>query len=239
MYVFDVDVRTLTSLSCPIHLFLIYVFRHLSCWNVVLLTLERFLSVCLPLKARIICTRKVTCVVLVVTIIFLLLLNGHFLFFHTIIYNRWGSFCVSATAAYENFIFAIWYWIDLLCYVGLPFVIIAFCNCSILYKANQSHVDRLKFQSRDRDNKTSADLTTMTYMLVTISVAFVLLTLPFSLHFIASGQVKNPTEQQEADFTLSYAVTYLISYVNNSINFLLYCVSGTQFRREVFKMLKC
>jgi hypothetical protein len=232
--VFNFNVRTLTNPSCPIHLFATYLFRHLASWIVVLLTLERCISVCLPLRARIVCTKKVTCIVLFMVIFLLSLLNAHFLFFTQIVYGK-SMYCDSPSKDYIAFRDYIWYWLDLFTYIGLPFTIIAFCNCAILLKIIQSHADRQMLQNvGDKPEcKMARQVTSMTYMLVTVSVVFIILTLPFSSQFVILSQIKDKTQQR-----FVYTVTYLISHVNNSINFLLYCMSGTQFRRAVYKMIK-
>jgi hypothetical protein len=146
--------------------------------------------------------------------------------------------CTYISKEYEKF-WNQWYWIDLFAYSCLPFVAIAYCNCSILYKVIMGQIRRKKLQNPGgKKDGSSAQLTSMTYMLTTVSVMFILLTLPSSIFFIVDGQLVITTWKQSVQSSLLHAVTNLLGYVNNVINFLLYCVSGTQFRREVYRMFR-
>ncbi|XP_064639029.1 FMRFamide receptor-like [Lineus longissimus] len=235
---FELDLRCLMPVSCPVHTFSTYLFLHFASWLVALLTLERWISVTFPLKARVICTRKWTSVVLVILFLFLFALNSHILFFTKIkqIDNKLS--CTHSTEVYGDFWKRVWYWFDLLSYSCLPFLAIAFCNWSILYKVIRGQIKRNKLQNPGGNkNGHSRQLTSMTYMLTTVSIMFILLTLPASIFFIIQDHVEIITWQQNVELRLIYAITNLLGYVNNTINFLLYCVSGTQFRREVFRMI--
>jgi hypothetical protein len=80
----------------------------------------------------------------------------------------------------------------------------------------------------------------MTKMLLTVSIMFIILTLPNSIYFLWQGTrlVGEPSAHLSAVVQLLYASTLLLLYTNNSINFLLYCISGSQFRREVFSLFR-
>jgi hypothetical protein len=244
--VFKINLQNLTQLSCPVGMFCTYLIRHCASWNIVLLTVERWLSVSYPLKARIICTGKWTCAVLGLFFIILFSLNAHILFFYRLRSFNYGSIvlvvCYQATDAYTLFWNKVWYWIDLFSYIGGPFLIIAACNAAILYKVIKSHRTRGMLRYQDgRPDAERARLTSMTYMLTTVSVVFVFLTLPVSTYFIVRDYIsirRIPPIEERTVSALVHAVTLLVSYVNNSINFLLYCISGTQFRREIRNMFR-
>ena len=162
----------------------------------------------------------------------LCLLNLHILFFFKI--DIRGN-CYFTDIAYTEFWNKIWYWIDMLTYTGIPFVILASCNGTIIYKVIQSRTKRLKVQNPEgKLTSKSTHFTSMTYMLTTVSVTFLLLTLPPQVFFVVISYI----DESKADANLAFAVTQLIRFTNHSINFLLYCISGKQFRREVYKMFK-
>ena len=75
----------------------------------------------------------------------------------------------------------------------------------------------------------------MTNMLLSVSVVFVLLTLPTSIYllFPVTWLYEFDSPHQEAQVNLGWAVCNMLVCVNHSINFLLYCISSTLFRRQV------
>ncbi|KAL8564758.1 hypothetical protein ACOMHN_003604 [Nucella lapillus] len=72
--------------------------------------------------------------------------------------------------------------------------------------------------------------------------AFMLLTLPVCVFFLwnsyMSQQLKTSPELV-AQSHLAFAVTSLLWYTNSAINFLLYCFTGTQFRKEFLSLIRC
>ena len=90
--------------------------------------------------------------------------------------------------------------------------------------------------------------TRLTILLLFVSCSFLVLTLPaVVLNLIMSKKLKSgslipPLSQhyssisesiQSADTTLYYTLTRLLMIVNHSINFILYCVLGKRFRRDL------
>jgi hypothetical protein len=201
-----------------------------------LLTVERFISVRFPLKARTICTLKWTYVALLVMFICSFALNLQFYFILTLDNN--GRCNLTARMAWYG---DISHWIDMFVYSLVPFVVIVFCNCSILSKVIQSRIERKKLQQSERSSEaksTHAHLTSMTYMLTTVSVVFLILTLPTTIQLVVYEQLRPRTAKQYVVYALMHTTTNLLSYTNSAINFILYCVSGTQFRREVYNLFQ-
>jgi hypothetical protein len=240
---FMIDVRTLTNASCPLHVYVTYVTSYCSSWTIALLTLERVVSVVHPLKARVICTTQWTVVTISITYSFIFILCAHILRYFKI--SSLVGVCIAGKLysdysydTYRTFWISIWHWIDLLVYACIPIIIIITCNALIVYKVKRSQ--RLQSRgSRSAVEGQPSQLTSITYMLVTVSVAFVLLTLPSSVYMIYKATLgMYKTFHQFAIHDLIFATTFLISTCNNAINFLLYCVSGTQFRREVYLMFR-
>lgn len=97
--------------------------------------------------------------------------------------------------------------------------------------------------SRDRKSKSdrySAAVSSSTLMLLSVSVTFLVTTTPNVVYFLKvdswiaaadSDPDRVAGARSEARVRLLYAVTNLLLYMNNSINFLLYCLTGSRFRR--------
>jgi hypothetical protein len=230
-------VYDLTPASCAIHKFTTFFFFHFSSWNVMLVTVERWISVIYPFKAKVVCTAKTTYITLVTVSLLLFALNAHILFFEKL--NERTNVCIKATDAYLEFWDFTWRWIDFVAYTCIPFLVILVCNVSILVVVIRSYNHRKQLQNPGRggDSEKSARMTSMTYMLTTVSVTFIVLTLPVSVYYLSSSILV--TDHDYAVDWLINDITNLISYLNNGINFLLYCFSGSQFRREVYRMFRC
>ncbi|XP_064630878.1 galanin receptor type 1-like [Lineus longissimus] len=227
---------TLIAAICPIHKFTAYFFLHCASWNVMLITVERLISVIYPFKAKIICTAKNTSLVIGTVFLFLFALNTHLLVFWKQKETR--DTCVIATEAYDDFFHFIWQVIDLPFNNGIPFLVIVACNVSILIAVIRGYSHRRELQNPGHCvSEQSARMTSMTFMLTTVSVTFIVLTLPISVFYVVSS-FTNLLPVNDLTWLIHDILTFL-SYSNNGINFLLYCLSGSQFRREVCLMFRC
>ena len=78
----------------------------------------------------------------------------------------------------------------------------------------------------------------LTIMLILVSTLFVILLLPFEIREIYYSYVsKVETPKQYAVFLFIFDVTYELYNLNYGINFFLYFVSGTKFRRNLLNLL--
>jgi hypothetical protein len=206
-----------------------------------MITVERVICVVFPLQARVVCTKKWTSVAVASVVTSLFLVNSHILKYAYIQEN--GQCGLSTTIpfgmfdSYNDFWNNVWLWVDLVIYSVIPFTSIVACNCLLVYKVRQSKLKRTTLQDQANDAVTSR-MTSMTRMLITVSLMFIILTSPVTIYFLIRGQIVVKTKRQSETLQLTYAITTIISLINHAINFLLYCVSGSQFRREVFLMFK-
>ena len=75
----------------------------------------------------------------------------------------------------------------------------------------------------------------MTITLFVVSIGFILTTLPLNSHLIKANlnyEAQGDLLKNARD-NLIFAATNLLSYVNNVMNFFLYCFSGYRFRRQL------
>ena len=77
--------------------------------------------------------------------------------------------------------------------------------------------------------------------LIVISIIFLLLNIPNEVYFlmIGSGQLKDNTVQEDAIAILFYSTIVFLGYINNSINFLMYFISGRKFRTAALDTIIC
>ncbi|XP_025077658.1 FMRFamide receptor-like [Pomacea canaliculata] len=158
--------------------------------------------------------------------------------------------CTPLGKEYKEFHDMIWHWIDLCIFSLLPLSLIVVCNSVIIIKICESRrkarriVPSVALSTHpdvQADDTTSRQVSSMTAILMTLNLVLLLTTMPISAFNIVTPYFKpvldESSEQYDpkvtAQFRLAWAIFNMLMYTNNSINFLLYCVSGTRFREEL------
>jgi hypothetical protein len=239
---FATDVRHLTHASCPVHYFCSYFLEHFSHWNVLLLTVERWISVTYPLRARVICTMKWTLVALSMTSILLFTLNAHLLFEYrlgkVISEDSIHFQCTYVSKSYSTFMVKVYTHLEIVLSFGIPFPGIVLFNSSILWQLFKTGMKRRKLQnlgtSSDCD---AARLSSMTHMLVAVSVAFLVLLTPKAVWLLVYRSLTRPVDKFYW-FYLASPISYVLYSLNHGTNFILYCISGRQFREAFYQMCR-
>ena len=240
----ELDVRCQSNLSCKFHFFFTYFLKQLSPWCLVLLTMERMISVFYPMRCHTLCSkRRMVTAVAMVTIV-LACFNAHcFITIHLVdtskIENKSPSCCLEKNE-FKDFIFGAWYWIDSILTSFIPFLVILTGNILIISKIYSAKRKRDKI-SQTSDTNNSTRLTSTTTILIFVSICFLLLTLPSCIFFIGSGHgaFSKKNNHDVAKLMLAYASENMLFYLNNSINFFLYCLSGSKFRHVLWTMVSC
>lgn len=236
---FDVDVRLLSELSCKLHLWVVYMSLDTSGWILVVVTLERVALVWFPHASKARCNRTVAGCILGVLIGTTMLINSHLMFGIGDVTNTESNKTVFEHCYYENdsykrFYLDIWPWIDLAKFNAIPFLLILIGNVIIITSVVKNH-QKLKRTvvpqgTRNRMKKVNS----MTATLIVLNTAFLLSTTPISLYLAFYKEWSaNASHHTIARLTLFWAVANLLMYSNNTLNFLLYCVSGGNFRKEI------
>ena len=122
-------------------------------------------------------------------------------------------------------------WYDLCIYSLIPFIIMIVANTSIIYQLKKAS----KMRSKTTTGSDSGDLTSITAMLLGISFGFVICTLPYNIAMLIrrTSGLANPWNY------LFWALSAVLVNFNHCINFYIYCLTGTKFRKEVMAMLRC
>lgn len=241
-YYFDIDVRYLSNWGCKVHLFMVYTSLDFSVWLVVAVTVDRFILVYFPLKAKSMCNRNIEMISIVVIFCCLALFNSHYLYGLDVKEIQQAnstviSICEPINESYEHFSSYVWPWLDLCAFFAFPFAILIISNVGIIYKLLPS--SRPKIASVTRSSGQRARLNSMTTMLLVIDFVFLLTNAPISILLIGLPYwAVNTTDRQDAAIELWWALVNFLMYANNGINFLLYCISGPRFRNEL-KALLC
>jgi hypothetical protein len=71
--------------------------------------------------------------------------------------------------------------------------------------------------------------------LLCVSFIWIMTTTPSALYTVLPLRPTSP--QQQASYFLVKVICYILMYINHSINFFLYCITGQTFRREFLKCI--
>ena len=223
---YRVNMRMYNVYTCKIHLFLTYLFHQLSTMTLSFITIQRVISVYLPLKAKTICSRGNT--IKFWTGIAILLAGFNSMTFFLVRYdpnNRSFSGCFYGRE--------IWIWY-------LPTGIIMIGNALILIKVKLQQKKMKQNQtSRNRQENTSTSSDRMTALLIVVTTSYILLVTPFYV-WTQGLSHWSPTSEDiniQAPATAFRAIIYHLAELNFSINFILYCAFGVRFRSALKEMI--
>ena len=224
----QVDPRIWTD--CKLFYFLFYFGRHYSSMLLVLMSFEKCFAVYFPLKAKSICTVRTAR--WGSAIVGIILAGYDFIYFvdmNSVTITSGRHICrIKSSDDYKVILYAI----NSVLYSFGPFTFMLITNFAIVFKFM-----RAKCNQNNSSESTSQALvksaTRGTAMVVTVCVAFLLLTSPTAVNLRKSNNtqlVNNP---------LYRAFMNLTQYLNHSINGILYIIVGSRFRKELLKIFSC
>ena len=227
LHLYGIDVRDASTTACRAQLFFLYIFTHLQAWILVCVAVERAAAIFLLHKAKEIFTRKFAAAKMAIIGMILAILNCHFLWMYRLVDGN-----CTHDPYYSRYAREIFNWIDLAVASLLPFLIMLVANTGIGVKlicANRARKAGL-------NDGTDAKLTSMTAILFSISLVFLLTTAPAVFFINLHWKWYTGTTDSYVRMELANTIVSLIFYINFTHNFLLYCVSAPRFRREFLGM---
>ncbi|KAK2148427.1 hypothetical protein LSH36_498g00061 [Paralvinella palmiformis] len=245
------DIRDRSDWSCRIISFLGYTISDFSGWLIIAVTLERFFAVRYPFRVSGSRGRQRALKVVGAMLLLMSLVNCHFFWSVRVVYMKHGDEYTAkchCTEPYLKLIDDVWPWVDALIYSFLPFVVILVLNTLIIRQlvrarrrrvALSSAVTCRKCHAADGCRVSDRDGGKITVMLLVISLAFLVTTLPMNVALITSKFLvkRRPDIGTLIRLRLVLTVTELLMYLNHSINFLLYCAAGHRFRAECVRLM--
>jgi hypothetical protein len=251
-----------TQLGCKIVGTIYYTASHFSVWIVVAMTIERFIAVAIPLQANRLCTVKRAKLVCFSLACIMLLINIHFLFTHALINGECVHHIeYDLIMKIWPWIDAVIYsYIPLTLLIIFNILIVhnlikskknikrlqngqngPIKNYSIRYfiystfnnKSNNlsNQLELLSNQplnQRQQQQQTSSSANKrLTIMLLVVSITFFVTSVP-----IVTLQTIERNYQQISNLVVLKGIFLALQYLNHSINFFLYAVTGKTFRKE-------
>ena len=119
---------------------------------------------------------------------------------------------------------------DLFFVAIIPFCLMIFTNIGIIRTTMRSNMLCTSSRKQQRNNR-------LTVMLLSVILAFMLLTCP-SVIYICLNRLRSPTTYSDTKLLILDLLESLW-YTKHALNFILYTLSGQDFRREFIKLLPC
>ena len=223
IFVTDFKINLFVLSDCRLLNFAYGFTRHYSSAILVIMCVEKFFALYFPLLAKRVCTVKTAMVVTLVTTCVYIAYDFQCFFVFKKDPESFG--CQVVSQSYE----AVFYRLDSILYSFGPFTIMIITNAAIIYKLMSLKIKETKGGSNPAGQAISKSATKGTAMLIIDSVMFVVLTGPMAIASILDN-LNVPWVQ---------VPSYNMQYMNHCINGVLYCIVGSKFRRELFKILPC
>ena len=190
----------------------------------VIISVEKFIALYFPFKAKIICTIKAAHWVCFITAIIYAIFNGQFFFTSEVSTStNWVATCGYASDISKSYLYIFKDIILVIMYSFGPFVIMIIVNFAIIYKFTAARWRNSYGTSSSTDQAMSKSAVRGTAMLLTVSFVFIILTGPSAV-MEAIFEIPPP---------LIMAIFTPLQNLNNAINSVLHCVSGSRFREEL------
>ena len=244
-YTFEFDLSAQNDTLCKLVIFLLYVSGVLSAWALVAMTAQRAVCVLFPHRANVLCTIGKSKAIVVSMVLFIAGIHVHFLYGMNVEMLDGRKRCVLHND-YEPFFQEIWSWVDVLIFSFLPWLCLAVSNSLLVWKLRLSLREaKLSLGSgqADKINDRNKKAKSISITLIAVSTAFLLLTFPMSFYQILSfmfwmhGSIRTLRSVRFVYYI--HQISYPLWYANSCINFYVYCLTGSKFRREAKQILRC
>ena len=228
MHYRSVDIRKMSNFACKFQMFYGYFILQLESWILVTVTLERLCSVLAPASWKSIFSRKNAMLGLWIKVFIGFVVNCHFFFTHVLsnASNATSTTALSCTASGGSkwFMRVVWAWLDMWLASLLPSSIIVLSNVAILSRVLYS-----RYGGQHTPASSTVQIGTLTKTLVMVSLSFFLTTAPITFYLISA---ENQLSEEEKAGT-TWAGLNMLMYTNNAVNFFIYVIGGTRFRKEL------
>lgn len=251
---FNIDLQHVSLLTCKIYSFSIYFFPQASAWILTAVSIDRVLALTGGIRK----TRNIRLTYISIFTIFLILffLNIQFLFYNNTYqfrevydYNKKNIYRIVDTDMdinvvqcsseysdeYNGFYQNIWVYIDAFVNVYLPFLFMFLCSTIIFLSV---------LRTMGNANNTNKRLVarSLSTMLLSINTMFVLLTAPIVIYLMFekrqfSSGVYDCDIRIKAKYKMIKLFCIILMNANHTGNILVYCLTGTEFRTQLFNVL--
>ena len=232
------SIITPTILHCRFTVYIIYTSSILSSWITVLISVERYIAVAFPLKVHVYCTKTRTYFTLLLMVVLTCIGLAPILYSCSVTVIDGRPCCHSNGAdPFRNMIM-----LSMICFLYslLPFCIVTTLNILISKRIKSQNNFRARSQELHSAQKNSATNHTLVAMMMAIVILFAVTSFPGTIFTISIYFCNHIQASQCPSFDGWVSnLVYLLDSINHSINFLLYCVTGSIFRGALLSIFRC
>ncbi len=240
-----------TSVECKIFVYLMQLFSTYGVFLIVGMTVDRFIAIKFPLRARSVCTPKRARYVAGVLLLVLLVYSIPFYIYSDTMKNN-----TSCQAMVHGGIFAIIFVGFNVCINAvIPFCVIIRMNSYLMRKMlarskvgsniqveKQSETERPVRSTHEnmRINQILSREHQLDTILLLVSFTFLLFTLPQYIRYTVCLFINNKSSSYSfAVFYFFFNISNKLYFTHNMVNFFLYCISGSKFRHDLARLCGC
>ena len=227
---------TLGHALCKIHTFLGEISMVVSIQSLVLITVDRYAAVVVPLRSPLI-SRKVCRCLIVGTWILAAAIHSPLLFTFNLVENQEKKWCVNQWQVTfgEKISIGIYFLSASILFFYIPFVVLAILYSIILIKLKkQAHPGEKSASAEEQRTRRNRNVLKMT---VAIVVAFFICWIPFSIQLVTSYFV--PKNTLDCKFWVSYNVALFLAYTNCAINPIICLTFTSNYRQALRRLVNC
>jgi hypothetical protein len=223
--------------TCKLEKFSFYTCADTAVWILMIFTIDRFIAVCFPLNKKEYCITSRARYYALAALLFAICKNFHVFWTRGAEYrldaqnNTYLKSNCGRPEPYTYFERYVRGWIAISLVSLIPFMVILVCNVFIIRALLQVRRLRKEQAIASQSDKT---LIQMTVMCLSASFAFLVCVAPSIVLLIG-----RPYWENMQWYEVVKAINNQLVYVNHSINFFLYCLTGKRFRHELMRMCRC
>ena len=219
-----------TDTGCRAIIYLVHVFGGFGAYEIVLMTLDKVIAIKLPHKSALLCTAKRAKIFSIIN-----LLTMTIFYLPNLDFSKSVGKGDCARYVKEGWYVTAYSYMSIIVTPVVPVSLLFVMNIIIIKTVWKSQ--RMRYINRTGQDKTKGTEVQLTIMLILVSSLFVILLLPFEIREIYYTIFsKAETPKQFAIFIFVFDVTYELYNINYGINFYLYFISGTKFRRDLLNI---
>ena len=229
------------SMECKIIDFLGLFTLQNSTFQIVAMTIDKYIAIKWPHKAATYSTLRRAKMITVGLSLFVLCYNGPHLFLSRVI----GGPCIAYSV--DKSITRVYSWLSFVLNAVIPFTLLIYMNYVIVKTVKKS---RKMFTENDKTTGTAKNKgmearqrsmkiaeKQLTIMLLLVTTLFLILLCPTYVRFIYLSFIQMDTPLKYANSMFFFQISFKLYATNSGINFLLHCISGKKFRSDLKEIL--
>ena len=242
--VYIIKIHQLYLLDCRIMSFLIQLSLQNTTYQIVAMTIDKFIAIKWPNKAATYSTPGRAKFSVVTIYICAIIYNLHHLFLSRLIGTNCVVYVVGGMYAKVHS------WVTFTINGIVPFVLLISMNLTIVHSVKQSHKrfgnpranpelphQQSVTQMKQRLRKNAENQ--LTVMLLLVTTLFLVLMIPSCARYLYFTYINRNTPEKQANAMLFYYISSRLFFTKSGINFFLYCISGKRFREDLKEILCC